>query len=297
MNIFIQQLINALVLGSLIGFIALGYSMVYGVLKLINFAHGPLVTLATYLFMSIGLHYGLVHPLSIIITLIITLISITLVTILLELIAYRPLQKAHRLSLLVSALGAGMVIQNVIMLIWGPNPQVFPSIPGFEGIFDIHGIIITKLNIIILGLTISVMGGLYVFINKSRIGIAIRAVSQDYQTAQLMGVNINYIIILVFIIGALLGAIGGIFIGLTYKTITFNMGFEYGLKAFIATIIGGIGSIPGAMLGGILIGIIQTFSAGYVSSTWANVITYGILIILLIYQPRGLLGIAKVEKV
>jgi branched-chain amino acid transport system permease protein len=296
-QIFLQQLINGLVLGSLIGFIALGYSLVYSILKLINFAHGHLVTLAAYLFITISTQFGLINDFNFIWAILIMLIIVILIVILIELLAYRPLRKAHRLSVIVSALGAGMVVQNIIMLIWGADPKVFPEIPILNGILSFNGIVVTKLNILVLIMNCLVMGILYLFIHRFRTGIAIRALAQDYQTAQLMGVNINNIIVLVFIIGAILGSMGGVLIGLTYKTVTFDMGFEYGLKAFMATIIGGIGSIPGAMLGGILIGLLQTFSAGYISSTWATVITYFILIVFLMIRPRGIIGSKNIIKV
>jgi branched-chain amino acid transport system permease protein len=297
MNIFYQQLINALTYGSLIGFIALGYSLVYGILKLINFAHGHIVTFAIFITMSMLTEFSAMHTFGFILALSSALIITIIVTIILELVAYRPLRKANRLSLIVSALGAGMVIENAIMLIWGPNPKVFPDINFFQGSINLNGVIISELNLFILVLNIVVMTILYLFINKSRTGIAIKALSQDYQTAQLMGVNINKIIVLVFILGAIIGSVGGVLIGLTYKTVSFNMGVEYGLKAFIAAIIGGIGSIPGAMLGGLIIGILQTLSTGYISSIWANVITYSLLILLLIIRPRGILGQKDIEKV
>ena len=297
MNTFIQQLVNALSYGSLLGFIALGYTMVYGILKLINFAHGHLVTLAIFLIISLLSKFASHSPTTLLLVTVISIILVIIAGIMVELFAYRPLRKAPRLSLIVSALGAAMIIQNAIMLIWGADPKIFPDLTILDGNYNINGIVISHLNLAILGLNVLVMIALYIFINKTRTGIAIKALSIDYTTAQLMGVNVNRIIILVFIIGALLGSVGGVLIGATYKTVSFNMGFNYGLKAFIAAIIGGIGSIPGAMLGGLVIGIAQTLSTGYISSTWGDVFTYSFLILILIIKPSGLFSEKKAEKV
>ncbi len=297
MSIFIQQLINALTYGSLLGFIALGYTMVYGILKLINFAHGDLVTFAVFLMISLLPVTTAINPWVTILILFVVIIVVAGVAVMVEALAYRPLRMAPRLSLIVSALGAGMVIQNLIILIWGTNPKIFPSNVIPESNILIGGVGISYLSLIVLSLNIVVMLGLYLFMNKTRLGIAIKALSMDYQTAQLMGVNVNRVIIMVFALGAILGALGGILIGATYKSVSFSMGFDYGLKAFIAAIIGGVGSIPGAMLGGLLIGVAQTLSAGYISSTWADVFTFMILIAVLIFKPNGLFSEKKAEKV
>jgi branched-chain amino acid transport system permease protein len=294
--IFLQQLINGLTYGSLLGFIALGYTMVYGVLKLINFAHGDVVTLAAFLsitfipLMVLG-HFGTVVIILLVIACICTVAAA------LERFAYRPLRSAPRLSLIVSALGAGMVIQNAIMLIWGANPKVFPSELIPQKIYHYGELSINSLSVFILVLNVIVMICLIYFINKTRNGVAIKALSIDYTTAQLMGVNINRTITLVFIIGGGIGALGGILIGASYNTVPFNMGFEYGIKAFIAAILGGIGSIPGAMFGGILLGLVYTLSAGYISTVWADTFAYALLIILLIFRPNGIFGEIKVHKV
>ncbi|GAB7140863.1 branched-chain amino acid ABC transporter permease [Deferribacterales bacterium RsTz2092] len=296
MSTFLQQLFNGLTIGSIYGFIALGYTMVYGTLKLINFAHGDMVTLAAFLAITLSplaVSYGTLG------VLLVMLIVITLtcgVAILLEYFAYRPLRAAPRLSLIVSALGAGLIIQNAVMLIWGANVKVFPELFP-NGMISIAGASITYLGLFILILNALIMFALSMFINKTRMGIAIRALSIDYGTAELMGVNINRTIAIVFALGGALGAVGGILIGASYTSVSFAMGFDYGIKAFVAAILGGIGSIAGAMLGGLILGLIYAFSAGYISSIWADTFTYLILIALIIFKPNGLFGQAAVQKV
>jgi branched-chain amino acid transport system permease protein len=297
MIFFLQELINGLTYGSLLGFIALGYTMVYGVLKLINFAHGDVVTLAAFLSITFIPLMGYLGSLGTIVIILLVMACICIAAAVLERFAYRPLRTAPRLSLIVSALGAGMVIQNAIMLIWGANPKVFPSELIPQTVYHYGDLSIKSLSIFIILLNIVVMVSLIFFIHKTRSGIAIKALSIDYTTAQLMGVNINRTITLVFVIGGAIGALGGILIGASYNTVPFNMGFEYGIKAFIAAILGGIGSIPGAMFGGILLGLVTDFSAGYLSSTWADTFAYAILIILLIFRPNGIFGEISVHKV
>lgn len=295
MEIFIQQLVNSLTYGSLLGFIALGYTMVYGILKLINFAHGDLVTLSIFLTISLvsqQFQYNLPF-----FKIIIAIFIVIIIALVIQFFVYKPLRNAPRLSLVVSALGAGMVIQNLIILIWGANPKIFPDNLILTGSCILFGVTVSYLSILILSLNVLIMIILHIFINNTRLGIAIKASSIDHTTALLMGINPNYVMAIIFIIGAILGALGGILIGATYKSISFNMGFDYGIKAFIAAIIGGIGSIYGAMLGGILIGIIYTFCAGFISSVWADSLTYSILILFLILKPEGIFGKKQVNKV
>jgi branched-chain amino acid transport system permease protein len=271
--------------------------MVYGILKLINFAHGDIVTLSAFLAITLLPFAAMFGSIGVLITVIAVMLFISIVAIILERFAYRPLRSAPRLSLIVSALGAGMVIQNAVMLVWGANPRVFPAELFPAGVVTIGTLSVSYLSLIILALNIVLMGLLLIFINKTRVGIAIRALSIDYETAELMGVNVNHTITIVFIIGGAIGALGGMLIGASYVTVPFNMGFDYGLKAFIAAILGGIGSIPGAMFGGLLLGLTFTFCSGYISSTWANAVTFIVLIIMLIFRPNGLFGQSLVQKV
>ena len=216
---------------------------------------------------------------------------------LLDQFAYKPLRKAHRLSAVVSALGASMLIENGIMLIWSPNVQVFPNnlLPNIT--WQIGGAYLSFVQLLIILCAFLLMAALYFFVHHTRLGTAIRATAIDQDAARLMGINVNRVIALVFIIGPVLGAIGGLFIGLYYRQTFFTMGWSYGLNAFIAAIIGGIGNIPGAMLGGLVLGLFNAFAAGYISSSWQDAITFALLIGILLVRPSGLLGERVAEKV
>lgn len=298
MEIFLQQLVNGLTIGSMFALIALGYTMVYGVMKLINFAHGDLVASSAFvgLFVYSQIFGGKIGILVVLGVFILTICAVAALGFTVERLAYRPLRSAPRLSAVVSALGASMVIQNGVMLLWGPRMHLFPElIPTI--IWDMGGVVISLMQLIIMLLSTILMIGLYFFIEKTRIGTAIRASAIDQDAARLMGINVNNIIVTIFIIGSSLGAVGGLFIALYYRGITFNMGWQYGLYAFVAAILGGIGNIPGAMLGGLLLGLFNAFIAGYVSSTWSDAFTFILLIVILIVRPTGILGERVAEKV
>lgn len=298
MDIFFQQLANGLTLGSMFALVALGYTMVYGVMKLINFAHGDMVAASAFVALTI---YTNIMGESTSLFAVIAIFALSAafmagIGIILERVAYRPLREAPRLSAVVSALGASLVIQNGIMLIWGPRMRIFPELVP-QVYWDIGGVVISLIQVLILALSLLLMVALYIFVEKTRMGAAIRASAIDQDAARLMGINVNSIIMIIFIIGSSLGAIGGLFIGLYYRGITFSMGWQYGLYAFIAAILGGIGNIPGAMLGGMLLGLFKAFIEGYVSSTWADAFTFILLIFILIVRPTGLLGERVAEKV
>ena len=300
MDIFLQQLINGLTVGSLYALVALGYTMVYGVMKLINFAHGDLVAFSAFVGLTIYTQIfseGETSTFIVLTVFIFTALLIALVGVLLERLAYRPLRTAPRLSAVVSALGASLVIQNATMLIWGPNMKIFPSNIFPSTIWKIHGVVFTFTQAMILGVSAILMIGLYIFINKTKMGTAIRATAIDQDAAKLMGINVNRVIMIIFIVGSALGAVAGLFIGINYRGITFNMGWMYGLNAFIAAIMGGIGNIPGAMLGGILLGLFNAMISGYISSAWAETFTFVLLVVILIFRPTGILGETVAEKV
>jgi branched-chain amino acid transport system permease protein len=300
MDIFLQQIVNGLTIGSLYALVALGYTMVYGVMKLINFAHGDLVALSAFVGLTIYTQIfgeGATSLVAVITVFVFTAAVIAVVGVLLERLAYRPLRTAPRLSAVVSALGAGLVIQNAIMLIWGPNMMIFPSDLLPSTIWNIGGIVITFTQVMILGLSAFLMIALYFFINKTKMGTAIRATAIDQDAAKLMGINVNRIVMIIFIIGSSLGAVAGLFIGIYYRGITFDMGWMYGLSAFVAAIIGGIGNIPGAMFGGLMLGLFNALISGYISSSWAETFTFILLIIVLIFRPTGILGEKVAEKV
>ncbi len=298
---FFQQLVNGLTIGGIYALIALGYTMVYGVMKLINFAHGDLVALAAYVALTVFASSG-TSSFSLIIllaTTIITILVIVFAGILLERVAYRPLRKAGapRLSAVVSALGASLVFENGMMLLWGPNLKIFPSNILPTASWSIGGVIISSVQLFIMVSSLLFMLLLYLFINKTKLGTAIRAAAIDQDAAQLMGINVNGVITTIFILGSALAAIGGIFVGIYYREVYFNMGWLYGLNAFVAAIVGGIGNIPGAMLGGVLLGVFNAFIAGYISSSWSEAFTFILLIGILIFRPTGILGERIAEKV
>jgi branched-chain amino acid transport system permease protein len=301
MEFFFQQLTNGLAVGGIYALIALGYTMVYGVLKLINFAHGDLFTIGAYLGLTLLTSFGLsqfLGPLGVVIALVIMVMGLVgVVGAVLERVAYRPLREAHRLSAVVSALGASIFFQNAIMLIFGARYRVYPHDILPKTAISIMGLEIPLIRVLILSASLLMMVGLYLFIQKTRIGTAIRAAAIDQRAAKLMGINVNRVIMIVFIIGPALGGAAGLMVGLYYGQINFTMGWMYGLKAFTAAILGGIGNIPGAMVGGLLIGIIEALGAAYISIAWKDAITFGILIAILIVRPTGLLGERVAEKV
>lgn len=300
MEQLVQQLLNGLTVGSGYALVALGYTMVYGVLKLINFAHGDLFMFGSYLAMTTAMSLlGAGITSSWLILPAIFLVSMGLVGlagVFIERTAYRPLRKAGRLAPVVSALGASIVIQNSVMLAYGADYQVFPEGLVPVASWQVAGISIPLLRVAMLAVSLVLMGVLYLFIQKTTLGTAIRATSLDHDTARLMGIDVNRIISLVFFIGPALGATAGIMIGLYYRQVYFTMGWAYGLKAFTAAILGGIGNIPGAMAGGLILGLFETLAAGYISSAWKDAFAFLVLIGILVFRPTGLFGERVAEK-
>jgi len=300
MEEFFQQLTNGLAVGGIYALIALGYTMVYGVLKLINFAHGDLFTMGAYLGFTLLTALNLAGRFGpapgVVILLLMVMGFIALVGALLERVAYRPLRQAPRLSAVVSALGASIFLQNAVMLIYGARSQVYPqNILPMVGV-NVFGVYIPLVRILIVGLSLVMMAGLYLFIQKTRIGTAIRAAAIDQGAARLMGIDVDRVILLVFLLGPALGGTAGVMVGLLYGQVNFTMGWVYGLKAFTAAILGGIGNIPGAMVGGILLGVIEAMGAAYISIAWKDAIAFCVLILILIARPTGLLGERVAEK-
>lgn len=300
MDIFIQQIVNGLTIGSIFALVALGYTMVYGVMKLINFAHGDMVALSAYVGLVLYTQFvgsGMPQAFIIILVFLITALIIAAAGVILERLAYRPLRNAPRLSAVVSALGASMLIQNGIMLYWGPNILTFPIGIFPETSWEFFGVTITFIQAFMLILTVVLMVALTLFINFTKYGTAIRASSINQDAAKLMGINVNRVIMIIFVIGAMLGSVGGLFIGIYYRGIEFTLGWNYGLSAFVAAILGGIGNIPGSMVGGYMLGLFTALISGYVSSVWAEAFTYILLIVILIFRPTGILGERVAEKV
>jgi len=236
-------------------------------------------------------------PVIVVLVFLLTAILVAMFGVLLERVAYRPLRNAPRLSAVVSALGASMMIQNGIMLVWGPNIKIFPADILPTTTWTMFGVTVTFIQALMLGVTIILMISLTLFINYTKMGTAIRASAINQDAAKLMGINVNFVIIVIFIVGSMLGSVGGLFIGMYYRGISFNLGWVYGLNAFIAAILGGIGNIPGSMVGGYLLGLFTALISGYVSSTWSEAFTYLLLIVILIIRPTGILGERVAEKV
>jgi branched-chain amino acid transport system permease protein len=303
MQVIFEQIVNGLTIGAFYGLIALGYSMVYGVLKLINFAHGDFFTLGSYLgYTLLVVGSAMVSSVfglwgGILVATLAAAFGLAFMGLFVERIAYRPIYASGRLPAVVSALGASIVLQNAIMVIWGPRFQAYPAsqIPNIH--LNCWGVNITLLQLVILTMSFILMGILYVIIQKTTFGAAVRATALDRDTASLMGINFNRVILFIFTLGPALGAVTGVMVGLYYRQINFTMGWNYGLKAFTATILGGIGNIPGAMFGGLILGILEMLGSAYISAAWKDVFVFIILILVLIFRPTGIFGEKIAEKV
>ena len=301
MEQFLQQLTNGLAVGGIYALIALGYTMVYGVMKLINFAHGDLFTYGGYLGMTIlgslllGDRLGAVG--GVLVLAFLVMAAVAAMGVALERAAYRPLRDAPRLSAVVSALGASIFLQNALMLVYGARVQVYPESILPDAAIRFGGVYIPLIRIIVVATSVVMMLALYLFVQKTKIGTAIRAAAIDQGAARLMGIDVNRVITVVFVIGPALGGAAGLLVGLNYGQVNFTMGWIYGMKAFTAAILGGIGNIPGAMVGGLLLGVIEALAAAYLSVSWKDAFAFCVLILILIVRPTGLLGERVAEKV
>ena len=294
---FIEQTINGLQTGSIYALIALGYTLVYGIVRLINFAHGDILMIGAYIVLvaaSNGVPF--------VIALILSIILCALLGVTIDFLAYRPLRNAPKISVLITAIGMSFLLESIALITFGANPRVIDPklIPPFLSTgnkINLGFIQISVLTIFVIAITLICMFALNLFIKKTKLGKATRAVSQDAGAAKLMGINVNLTTAITFAIGSGLGALGGVLYAMMYPRIEPYMGMLPGLKAFIAAVFGGIGSIPGAMVGGYVLGIIESYTKGYISSTWANPIVFGVLILILIFKPNGLFGKSQKEKV
>ena len=289
---FIEQLINGLNLGSIYALIALGYTMVYGIAKMINFAHGEIIMVGAYTLSLIMTSLNLPPTVAVIASVVVC--SVLGVTI--EKIAYKPLRKASPLTVLITAIGVSYFLQSVALLLFGSKQRKVNSVITIQPI-QIAGIELTGESIVTLGVTLIIMIGLTLFINKTKIGKAMLAVSEDKGAAQLMGINVNRTISITFAIGSALAAVAGVLYVSSYGFVGPYTGSLPGIKAFVAAVLGGIGSVPGAMLGGILLGIIESLSKAYISTNLADAIVFSVLIIVLLVKPAGLLGKMRTDKV
>jgi branched-chain amino acid transport system permease protein len=299
-DILLQQILNGLVLGSVYALVALGYTMVYGILQLINFAHGDVlmvgamvgVTVVTLLAKT-----GLPGPVVLLAGVAAAVPVCVLLSLFVERVAYRPLRNAPRLAPLITAIGVSIVIQTVAMIIWKPNPIVFPDLLPTDPV-PIFGAILAPKQILILAVSALMMIGLMLLVNRTRLGRAMRATAENPRIAGLMGVNANQVIAATFAIGATLAAVAGVLVALNYNIVQFSMGFIPGLKAFTAAVLGGIGNLAGAMIGGLLLGIIESLGAGYIGdltggllgSNYQDIFAFAVLILVLVLRPSGIMG-------
>ncbi len=291
---FITNLINGVSLGSIYAVIALGYTMVYGIAKMLNFAHGDVIMVGAYIVFALTSYAG-VNPY---LALVISMAACTLLGIAIERFAYKPLRGASPLAVLITAIGVSYFLQNMALLIFGSQAKSFTSIVKLPALTLADGkITISAETIVTIIVSLIIMVSLTLFVNKTKPGRAMLAVSEDKGAAQLMGVNVNATISLTFAIGSGLAAVAGVLLCSAYPTLSSQTGAMPGIKAFVAAVLGGIGSIPGAVIGGVLIGVIEILSRSYISSQMADAIVFAVLIIVLLVKPTGILGKKYIEKV
>ena len=293
--IFLDNLVNGISLGSIYAIIALGYTMVYGIAKMLNFAHGDVIMMGAYIAFC-ALQYWNMPPL---VSLVVAMVACTVMGVVIEGLAYRPLRQAASLAVLITAIGMSYLLQNLALMIWGANPKSFPSsminiptISLFGGELKIAGA-----TLVTIVANIIIMVALTFFTSKTKMGKAMRCVSEDRGAAALMGINVNQTISITFAIGSALAALAGILLCSSYPTLQPTTGSMPGIKAFTAAVFGGIGSIPGAMLGGLLLGVIEIFGKAYISTELGDAIVFAVLIVVLLVKPTGLLGKPVREKV
>lgn len=292
MDTFIQQLINGLSLGSIYALIALGYTMVYGIIKLINFAHGDIYMVGAFVGYTMINSFGMgFFP-----ALLTAMALSALLGVLIERIAYKPLRNATRIAVLITAIGVSYLLQNGMLYFFGAEVRAFPQVLDTK-MYSVGGIQVSQIQLMIFGTTLVLMVLLQFIVQKTKMGKAMRAVSTDASAAQLMGINVDNTISFTFFLGSSLAGAAGVLVGLYYNTIDPMMGVAPGLKAFVAAVLGGIGIIPGAMIGGLTIGIIETMVSAYGNSMIRDAVVYGILILILIIRPAGILGKHVKEKV
>ncbi len=301
----LQTLLNGLTLGSVYALIALGYSMVYGILKLLNFAHGDIYMIGAYLGYGIFILFfteeGAIISTAIIIVLMLiaAMVGAGIISIAVERFAYRPLRYAPRIAPLISALGVSFILQNIVQITISPRPLSYGSgtlIPT-ESAFTFGDLKIHASRFLVIAVTLILMLALTYFVQRTRLGRAMRAVSMDLDAAAMMGVDVDQVILVTFFIGAALAGAGGVLVGIVFFSIRHTMGFLAGLKGFTSAVIGGIGSIPGAALGGILLGMAEAFTSVYISITFKDAIAFILLVLVLLIRPSGLLGKPLIQKV
>lgn len=305
MQVFIQTIINGLITGSIYALIALGYTMVYGILKLLNFAHGDVYMVGAYFGYFVIQWFGGPNALSIPVPLLIVAMLVIagtgtgLLGVAIERFAYRPLRDAPRIAPLITALGVSFVLENTVLLIWGGFQRSYSSNSFISQTNGIHiaGAHIDSVEIMILVLTAALCYGLILLVNRTTLGKSMRAVASDREAAEMLGINVDRTITMTFFIGSALAGVAGVMSGLEFNTISNTLGFLAGLKAFTAAVVGGIGSIPGAVVGGLVIGLCEAFSLSYISTRYSDLIVFGILILTMLVRPTGVFGGRALQKV
>ncbi|MBP0590683.1 branched-chain amino acid ABC transporter permease [Paraburkholderia sp. LEh10] len=298
MSTFFQYVVEGLTIGSFYALVALGYTMVYGIIRLINFAHGDLFMVGAFIGWTSLAALASAHlplALALLAAFAASMVATGALGVAIARVAYQPLLRAPRLSILITALGISLALENAVLLIYGAGFRTYPHLLTHTGL-NLLDVQITFAQIGIVAASFALMLGLYFFVHHTFLGTAMRALAIDQDAARLMGIDVERMIQLTFFIGSVLAAVAGVMEGLFYTQINFFMGFVLGLRAFTAAVLGGIGNIPGAMAGGLLIGLLEAFGAGYVSSQWTDVFVFGVLIAVLVVKPTGLFGERVVER-
>ena len=290
--LFINQFINGLGTGAIYALIALGYTMVYGIVRLINFAHGDILMVGSYTAVLVMVNLGVPFPVALIASMLVCVVF----GVVIERVAYKPLRGAPRICSLITAIGVSYLLHNSAQLIFSANPRPFPTVFQVSPVV-VGGVSLSFVTLLTVGTTVLLMILLTLFVSKSSTGKAMRAVSEDTGAAQLMGINVNITISITFAIGCALAGVGACLYCIAYPTVAPTMGAMPGLKAFIAAVLGGIGIIPGAMLGGFIMGVAESLTKGFISTQLSDAVVYGILIVVLLFKPAGLLGKTTREKV
>ena len=290
---FLSNVINGISLGSIYAIIALGYTMVYGIAKMLNFAHGDVIMVGAYVCFFMTSRYDMPAVVGILLSMFVC----TVLGIVIERLAYKPLRQATSLAVLITAIGMSYFLQNAAQLLWTSNPKVFKSVVGDGGIQLTEGLYVSHVTLVTIAVCVVIMIALTIFTGKTKMGKAMRACSEDKAAAQLMGIDVNFTISMTFAIGSALAAVAGVLMCSAYPTLMPTTGALPGIKAFTAAVFGGIGSIPGAFIGGILLGLIETFTKAYITTNLSDAVVFAVLIIVLLVKPAGLLGKYVPEKV
>ena len=298
MSTFVQYTINGLTAGAFYALVALGYTIIYGIIRLINFAHGDLTMVGAFVGWTALVAFGLDKlplALAVAIAAVLAMLVTSVVNIGILRFAYRPLFKKSLLAILITALGMSVLLQNLVLVVYGPNINAYPPLTTSAGL-QLGSVRASYAQMAFFGISIVLMVVLYLFVQYTTIGTAMRALAVDHDAARLMGIDVDRVIAIAFILAAVMAAAAGVMIGIYYTQINFFLGFLLGLRAFTAAVLGGIGNIPGAMAGGLLIGLLESYCAGYLSGRWQDVFVFGVLIAVLIVKPTGLFGERVAER-